>query len=91
MAEALVSKGLAGVVRHRQDDDNRASGYDQLLMAEDRYGPSRRPHTPLSPPSIIAVAATCRRVTLLTEQGTKGQEGLLQRQGRPRRPPERCL
>ena len=43
MGEALVSKGLAGVIRHRQDDDNRASAYDQLLMAEDRYRRDARP------------------------------------------------
>ena len=36
MAEALVSKGLAGVVRYRLDDDNRASAYDQLLAADER-------------------------------------------------------
>jgi staphylococcal nuclease domain-containing protein 1 len=34
-AEALVEKGLATVVRHRQEDD-RSSQYDQLLQAETR-------------------------------------------------------
>lgn len=34
VAEALVSKGLATVVRYRQDDDQRASCYDNLLSAE---------------------------------------------------------
>jgi staphylococcal nuclease domain-containing protein 1 len=36
VAEALVSKGLATVVRYRQDDDQRSSCYDDLLKAEDR-------------------------------------------------------
>ncbi|KAI8813003.1 hypothetical protein BJ742DRAFT_752189 [Cladochytrium replicatum] len=35
LAELLVSRGLAQVVRYRKDDDNRASAYDQLLIAED--------------------------------------------------------
>ncbi|XP_030753895.1 staphylococcal nuclease domain-containing protein 1 [Sitophilus oryzae] len=34
VAEALVSKGLATVVRYRQDDDQRSSRYDELLKAE---------------------------------------------------------
>jgi staphylococcal nuclease domain-containing protein 1 len=34
VGEALVSKGLATVVRYRQDDDQRASDYDTLLAAE---------------------------------------------------------
>ena len=36
VGEALVSKGLAKVVRHRQDDENRSSRYDTLLAAETR-------------------------------------------------------
>ncbi|KAK7107596.1 staphylococcal nuclease domain-containing protein 1-like [Littorina saxatilis] len=36
IAEALVSKGLARVVRYRQDDDQRSSHYDELLAAEAR-------------------------------------------------------
>ena len=36
IAEALVSKGLVKVVRHRQDDDSRSSHYDDLLAAEQR-------------------------------------------------------
>jgi staphylococcal nuclease domain-containing protein 1 len=35
LAEVLVEKGLATVVRHRQEDD-RSSQYDQLLQAEAR-------------------------------------------------------
>ncbi|KAK7063179.1 nuclease domain-containing protein [Halocaridina rubra] len=34
VAEAMVSKGFANVVRYRQDDDQRASCYDDLLSAE---------------------------------------------------------
>lgn len=36
IAEALVSKGFATVLRHRQDDDQRSSHYDELLAAETR-------------------------------------------------------
>jgi staphylococcal nuclease domain-containing protein 1 len=34
VAEALVSKGLATVIRYRQDDDQRSMKYDDLLAAE---------------------------------------------------------
>lgn len=34
VAELLVGKGLATVVRYRQDDDQRSSKYDELLTAE---------------------------------------------------------
>lgn len=34
VAEALVGKGLATVIRYRQDDDQRSSHYDELLAAE---------------------------------------------------------
>nr|CAG4646827.1 EOG090X01F7 [Megafenestra aurita] len=34
VAEALVSKGYATVIRYRQDDDQRSSRYDELLAAE---------------------------------------------------------
>ncbi|KAJ3611959.1 hypothetical protein NHX12_020238, partial [Muraenolepis orangiensis] len=36
IAEALVSKGLATIIRYRQDDDQRSSHYDELLAAEAR-------------------------------------------------------
>ena len=32
IAESLVSRGLAEVMRHRQDEDHRASNYDALLV-----------------------------------------------------------
>lgn len=34
VGEALISKGLAKAVRHRQDDEQRSSHYDDLLTAE---------------------------------------------------------
>nr|XP_032804965.1 staphylococcal nuclease domain-containing protein 1 [Petromyzon marinus] len=36
IAEALVSKGFATVLRYRQDDDQRSAHYDELLAAESR-------------------------------------------------------
>ncbi|KAL9908465.1 LOW QUALITY PROTEIN: staphylococcal nuclease domain-containing protein 1-like [Glossina fuscipes fuscipes] len=36
VAEAMVVKGLASVVRYRQDDDQRSSCYDQLYAAENQ-------------------------------------------------------
>ncbi|KAJ7076400.1 hypothetical protein B0H15DRAFT_925222 [Mycena belliarum] len=34
VAEQLIEKGLAGVVRHKRDDEDRASDYDKLMAAE---------------------------------------------------------
>src|SRR5690349_2037238 len=34
VSEALVSRGLSTVARHRQDDEKRARDYDTLLSAE---------------------------------------------------------
>lgn len=36
VAEALISKGLATVLMHRGDDDNRSSVYDDLMAAQTR-------------------------------------------------------
>jgi staphylococcal nuclease domain-containing protein 1 len=36
VAEAIVSQGLAKVIRYKQDDDQRSSKYDELLAAEAR-------------------------------------------------------
>ncbi|CAG8643723.1 36826_t:CDS:10, partial [Racocetra persica] len=33
-AEALVERGLAQIIRHKKDDEDRSSCYDQLLMAD---------------------------------------------------------
>ncbi|XP_026273804.1 staphylococcal nuclease domain-containing protein 1 [Frankliniella occidentalis] len=40
VAETLVSKGLATVLRYRQDDDQRSSHYDGLLAAETKAAKS---------------------------------------------------
>ncbi|CAN7995271.1 unnamed protein product, partial [Ixodes pacificus] len=42
VAEALVSKGLATVVRYRQDDDQRSAHYNELLAAEMKAQKSSR-------------------------------------------------
>lgn len=34
IAEQLVEKGLASVVRHRRDDEDRSPDYDKLMAAE---------------------------------------------------------
>ncbi|KAJ7045614.1 hypothetical protein C8F04DRAFT_1334181 [Mycena alexandri] len=34
IAEQLLEKGLAGLVRHKRDDEDRASDYDKLMTAE---------------------------------------------------------
>jgi len=36
VAEAMVSQGLARVIRYKQDDEQRSSKYDELLSAEQR-------------------------------------------------------
>ncbi|GAA5875888.1 hypothetical protein JCM3774_001113 [Rhodotorula dairenensis] len=36
VAEYLVERGLLGVLRHKQGDDNRSSDYDRLMAAEAR-------------------------------------------------------
>ncbi|KAF5321013.1 hypothetical protein D9619_001893 [Psilocybe cf. subviscida] len=34
IAEQLIEKGLAGIVRHRRDDEDRSPDYDKLMAAE---------------------------------------------------------
>lgn len=34
IAEQLVEKGLASVVRHKRDDEDRSADYDKLMAAE---------------------------------------------------------
>lgn len=34
IAEQLVEKGLASVIRHKRDDEDRSSDYDKLMAAE---------------------------------------------------------
>ncbi|EDQ88259.1 uncharacterized protein MONBRDRAFT_9233 [Monosiga brevicollis MX1] len=42
VGEALVSKGYATVLRYKADDDQRASGYDNLMAAETRAIKNKR-------------------------------------------------
>jgi len=42
VAVQLVDKGLARVIRHKQDDDNRSSAYDELLVAESNAEKEKR-------------------------------------------------
>lgn len=34
VAEVVIEKGYASVVRHRRDDEDRSSDYDKLMAAE---------------------------------------------------------
>jgi staphylococcal nuclease domain-containing protein 1 len=34
IAQQLVERGLASIIRHRKDDENRSQAYDQLMIAE---------------------------------------------------------
>ena len=36
LQEAIISKGLASVGWHKQDDDERAANYDALLLAQEK-------------------------------------------------------
>jgi len=52
VAEALISKGLATTLRHRQDDDLRSSCYDDLLAAENRAAKNGKGlHSKKEPPA----------------------------------------
>ena len=42
VAETLVSRGLATVVRYAADNDQRSSKYDDLLAAEDKAQKSNK-------------------------------------------------
>lgn len=37
IAEQLIEKGLASVVRHRRDDEDRSPDYDKLMAAEQTF------------------------------------------------------
>jgi len=37
IAEQLIEKGLASVVRHKRDDEDRSPDYDKLMAAEQVY------------------------------------------------------
>ncbi|KAJ3146034.1 hypothetical protein HDU89_006764 [Geranomyces variabilis] len=51
LAETLVLRGLASVIRHRGDDGNRSSAYDQLLQAHDKAQAAQKGiHSPKDAP-----------------------------------------
>jgi staphylococcal nuclease domain-containing protein 1 len=37
IAEQLIEKGLASVVRHKRDDEDRSPDYDKLMAAEQTF------------------------------------------------------
>ncbi|KAJ1921848.1 hypothetical protein IWQ60_006657 [Tieghemiomyces parasiticus] len=77
LGEQLVAQGLAGVVRHRKDDNDRSSRYDQLLAAENQAIAARRGmHSGKNVPAF--------RLTDASESFTKARQFLpaLQRAGR---------
>jgi len=37
IAEQLIEKGLASVVRHKRDDEDRSPDYDKLMVAEQAF------------------------------------------------------
>lgn len=77
VGEVLVKKGLALVIRHRKEDDNRASNYDNLLIAEDGARAANvGVHSDKDPP--------LHRITDASENVAKARQFLpfLQRSGR---------
>ncbi|KAG1640187.1 hypothetical protein G6F44_007079 [Rhizopus delemar] len=59
VAEQLVLRGLATVIRHKKDDDNRARCYDQLLIAEKKAEEQQKGvHSPKDPPVVRIVDAS---------------------------------
>jgi staphylococcal nuclease domain-containing protein 1 len=77
IAEALISKGLAFCLRHRQDDDQRSSQYDELMAAEARaIKNGKGVHSKKEPLS--------HRVAELSNDATKAKQFLpfLQRAGK---------
>ena len=77
IAEALISKGLATALRHRQDDDQRSTCYDDLLAAENRaFKNGKGLHSKKDPPA--------HRIADLSGDVSKSRQFLpfLQRAGR---------
>ena len=76
VAEALVSKGLASVVRHKHDDDERSSHYNDLLSAEEKAKKSNK--------GMYSKNAPNRRITDMAGDVNKSKQFLpfLQRAGR---------
>lgn len=59
VAEQLVVRGLATVIRHRRDDDNRSHCYDQLLIAEKKAEEEQKGlHSSKEPPVVRIVDAS---------------------------------
>ncbi|KII92084.1 hypothetical protein PLICRDRAFT_50514 [Plicaturopsis crispa FD-325 SS-3] len=64
IAEQLIEKGLAGVLRHKRDDEDRSSDYDKLMaaeqaaVAENRGIHSGKDHPPPKPPMNISETST---------------------------------
>ena len=58
VAEALVSQGLAKVVRYKQDDDQRSCKYDDLLAAEARAQKKAAGLHSLKPPTTMKINDT---------------------------------
>jgi staphylococcal nuclease domain-containing protein 1 len=59
IAEQLIARGLATVIRHRKDDDNRSHCYDQLLMAEKKAEEEKKGvHSPKEQPVVRIVDAS---------------------------------
>ncbi|OBZ88433.1 Nuclease domain-containing protein 1 [Choanephora cucurbitarum] len=59
IAEQLIVRGLATVIRHRKDDDNRSHCYDQLLVAEKKAQEEQKGvHSPKDPPVVRIVDAS---------------------------------
>ncbi|KAJ3053433.1 hypothetical protein HK097_004281 [Rhizophlyctis rosea] len=51
VAEMLIARGLADIIRHRRDDDNRSPHYDQLLIALEKAQTAQKGiHSPKDAP-----------------------------------------
>ncbi|RKP01027.1 hypothetical protein CXG81DRAFT_4301, partial [Caulochytrium protostelioides] len=73
LAEMLVGKGLALVIRHRRDDD-RSSSFDQLLMAEERAKAGKvgiHATTPMAPIRFSEVSKSAQRAKIFMTQLTR--------------------
>ena len=71
VAEALVSKGLATVIRYKQDDDQRSSRYDDLMAADAKASKSNKGiHEKKDPPThrVADLAGVSSRFSTLSRQ-----------------------
>lgn len=62
VAEALVSQGLAKVIRYKQEDNQRSSCYDDLLSAETRAEKKKIGIHSLKEPTTMRIADVCTDV-----------------------------